>query len=77
MASSDLDPGRHPYAGTVPHDDPSKRADKPSSGPGERERQPVPKSITGNAALDSDKAHAERELEALYPREKAGAKGRG
>jgi hypothetical protein len=70
MAMKDFHPARNPAAGTVPHGDTGGKADQPSSGPAERERQPIPSSTTGNAALDTDADHAdhaEREYEALYP----------
>ena len=58
---------RTPAAGTVPHGDPGKELQRPSTGPGERARQPIPPSTTGNAALDTDKEHLKREHEDLYP----------
>ena len=69
MAREDFHPARNPAAGTVPHGDPGESG-RPSSDPGERDRQPIPPSTTGTAALDTDKDHAEREHEALYPRKR-------
>ncbi|HSN18953.1 MAG TPA: hypothetical protein VLV87_12190 [Gammaproteobacteria bacterium] len=54
MATKDLRPSRNPYAGTVPHGDPGKEVQLPSSGPGERARQPIPGDTETNAANDQN-----------------------